>query len=119
MEKERLWQSSMPIPSSSKPNTPGTIWNPHSSSSVLLWSPPGDVREWLAQRNAPGMFWAYCMSSIGAFHALIMADLPDRFQTLRMIFVEIASQWVPWPLKDLVRRLLQQRGRQCPENPLQ
>jgi hypothetical protein len=35
------------------------------------------------------------MSSIGAFHSLVMAGLPDRFPTLRMIFVEIASQWVP------------------------
>lgn len=77
------------------------------------------VRELLAQRNAPGTFWAYRMSSIGAFHSLVMAGLPDRFPTLRMIFVEIASQWVPWTLKDLARRLPQQRGRAQPENPMQ
>jgi predicted TIM-barrel fold metal-dependent hydrolase len=77
------------------------------------------VRELLAQRNAPGTFWAYRMSSIGAFHSLVMAGLPDRFPTLRMIFVEIASQWVPWTLKDLARRLPQQRGRTLPENPMQ
>ena len=77
------------------------------------------VRELLAQRNAPGTFWAYRMSSIGAFHSLVMAGLPDRFPKLRMIFVEIASQWVPWTLKDLARRLPQQRGRTLPENPMQ
>lgn len=77
------------------------------------------VRELLAQRNAPGTFWAYRMSSIGAFHSLVMAGLPDRFPTLRMVFVEIASQWVPWTLKDLARRLPQQRGRALPENPMQ
>src|SRR2546428_834337 len=76
------------------------------------------VRELLAQRNAPGTFWAYRMSSIGAFHSLLMAGLPDRFPHLRMVFVEIASQWVPWTLKDLARRLPQQRGRTLPENPL-
>jgi len=76
------------------------------------------VRELLAQRNAPGTFWAYRMSSIGAFHSLVMAGLPDRFPHLRMVFVEIASQWVPWTLKDLARRLPQQRGRALPENPL-
>ena len=76
------------------------------------------VRELLAQRNAPGTFWAYRMSSIGAFHSLVMAGLPDRFPHLRMVFVEIASQWVPWTLKDLARRLPQQRGRTLPENPL-
>ena len=76
------------------------------------------VRELLAQRNAPGTFWAYRMSSIGAFHSLVMAGLPDRFPRLRMVFVEIASQWVPWTLKDLARRLPQQRGRTLPENPL-
>ncbi len=53
------------------------------------------VRELLAQRNAPGTFWAYRMSSIGAFHSLVMAGLPDRFPHLRMVFVDIASQWVP------------------------
>jgi len=47
-----------------------------------------------------------------------MAGLPDRFPTLRMVFVEIASQWVPWTLKDLARRLPQQRGRALPENPM-
>jgi predicted TIM-barrel fold metal-dependent hydrolase len=77
------------------------------------------VRELLAQRNAPGTFWAYRMSSIGAFHSLVMAGLPDRFPRLRMVFVEIASQWVPWTLKDLARRLPQQRGRALPENPMQ
>ena len=76
------------------------------------------VRELLAQRNAPGTFGAYRMSSIGAFHSLVMAGLPDRFPHLRMVFVEIASQWVPWTLKDLARRLPQQRGRTLPENPL-
>lgn len=48
-----------------------------------------------------------------------MAGLPDRFPTLRMIFVELASQWVPWALKDLARRLPQQRQRELPENPMQ
>src|SRR4030095_15662133 len=38
------------------------------------------VRELLAQRNAPGTFWAYRMSSIGAFHSLVMAGLPDSFR---------------------------------------
>ena len=36
------------------------------------------VRELLAQRNAPGTFWAYRMSSIGALYSLVMAGLPDR-----------------------------------------
>ena len=76
------------------------------------------VRELLAQRNLPGTFWAYRMSAIGAFHSLVMAGLPDRFPALRMIFVEIASQWVPWTLKDLARRLPQQRDRDLPENPM-
>jgi len=76
------------------------------------------VRELLAQRNAPGTFWAYRMSSVGAFHSLVMAGLPDRFPSLRMVFVEIASQWVPWTLKDLARRLPQQRGRALPDNPM-
>src|SRR4029453_3822178 len=84
--------------------------------------PPGNgppyVRELLAQRNAPGTFWAYRMSSIGAFHSLVMAGLPDRFPHLRMVFVEIASQWVPWTLKPLPRRLPQQRGPTLPKTPL-
>src|SRR2546428_12882530 len=77
------------------------------------------VRELLAQRNAPGTFWAYRMSSIGAFHSLVMAGLPDLFSRLRMVFVLIASPWVAWMLKDLPRRLPPPRGRTLPYHPLQ
>lgn len=76
------------------------------------------VRDLLQQRNNPGTFWAYRMTAIGAFHSLIMTGLPDKFPNLRFSFVELAAQWVPWALKDAMRRLPQQRGRFIADNPM-
>ena len=74
--------------------------------------------ELLSQRNVPGTFWNFRMTAIGAFHSLIMSGIPDMFPNLRWAFVELASQWVPWAMKDVKRRLPQQRKRQLPENPM-
>src|SRR3989475_12937846 len=55
------------------------------------------VRELLAQRNTPGTFWAYRMSSIGAFHSLVMAGVPHRLPPLRVVFLALARQSTAWP----------------------
>ena len=70
----------------------------------------------VGQRNSAG-FWRFRVPSIGAFHALIMDGLPDRFPSLRFHFAEAASGWVPYVLKD-VRRRLAARGRALPDNPM-
>ncbi len=76
------------------------------------------IAEVMQRRNNPGTFWRYRMTGVGAFHALVMEGMPDRFPQLRMVFVELAAMWLPYVLNDLKRRLPQQRGRQLPEDPL-
>ena len=63
--------------------TSSPLYDAVSSLNMAIGAHAGNanpyVRELLAQRNAPGTFWAYRMSSIGAFH-LVTAGLPDRFR---------------------------------------
>lgn len=77
------------------------------------------MAEFMQRRNNPGTFWRYRMTGVGAFHALVMEGMPDRFPDLRMVFVELAAAWLPYVLNDLRRRLPQQRGRHLPDNPLE
>lgn len=47
---------------------------------------------------------------MSAFHTIIMSDLPKQFPTLRVAFVEAASQWLPGAIHDAARRLERRRG---------
>src|SRR5262245_25287889 len=71
----------------------------------------------LSQRNGGGTFWKFRLSSVGAFHSVIMNGLMEHFPTLRMGFLEASAQWLPYVLKDLKRRLPAQ-GRTLAEHPL-
>jgi uncharacterized protein len=42
---------------------------------------------------------------IGAFHSLIMAGVPAKFPELRIGFIEVSSQWVPYVIHDAARRI--------------
>lgn len=42
---------------------------------------------------------------ISAFHSLLFKRVPQRFPGLRFGFVEVASNWVPYILNDLERRV--------------
>ena len=41
---------------------------------------------------------------VGAFHTIIMDRIPERFPKLKMAFLEVGSQWVPYALSDLYKR---------------
>ena len=47
---------------------------------------------------------------VSTFHSLISDGLPTRFPELRYGFIEVSSQWVPYAIHDLVRRIERQRG---------
>lgn len=54
-------------------------------------------------RGGPmGLFKLGC---IGAFHSLIVSEVPDRFPTLRFGFIELGAQWVPYALHYIGRSL--------------
>ena len=53
-----------------------------------------------------GAFWRLFCNSVGAFHSVAASGLMKEFPELRIAFVECASDWLPYALKDLKRRKL-------------
>jgi predicted TIM-barrel fold metal-dependent hydrolase len=49
--------------------------------------------------------WRFKIPGITAFHSILLSDLALRFPTLRFGFIELQAQWVPYVLKDYVRRV--------------
>jgi predicted TIM-barrel fold metal-dependent hydrolase len=62
-------------------------------------------------------FCKFKLIVLGAFHTVIFEGLPERFPRLRFGFIEISSQWIPYALRDLSRRL-RRRGRALSPNLL-
>jgi len=71
----------------------------------------------VSQYNGGGSFWKFRLPVIGAFHSVIMSDVPRLFPHLRFHWAEAAAQWVPYVVKDLQRRWATQK-RELPDNPL-
>jgi len=71
----------------------------------------------VSQYNGGGSFWKFRLPVIGAFHSVIMSEVPQLFPKLRFHWAEAAAQWVPYVVKDLQRRWAAQR-KELPENPL-
>ncbi len=71
----------------------------------------------VSQYNGGGSFWKFRLPVIGAFHSVIMSDVPRLFPQLRFHWAEAAAQWVPYVVKDLQRRWATQK-RDLPDNPL-
>jgi aminocarboxymuconate-semialdehyde decarboxylase len=71
----------------------------------------------VSQYNGGGSFWKFRLPVIGAFHSVIMSEVPRLFPTLRFHWAEAAAQWVPYVVKDLQRRWGAQ-GKELPANPL-
>ncbi|MGH7810103.1 MAG: amidohydrolase family protein, partial [Candidatus Binatia bacterium] len=71
----------------------------------------------VSQYNGGGSFWKFRLPVIGAFHSVIMSEVPRQFPKLRFHWAEAAAQWVPYVVKDLQRRWAAQ-GKELPPNPL-
>jgi predicted TIM-barrel fold metal-dependent hydrolase len=71
----------------------------------------------LSQRTGNG-FWRFRLAIIGAFHSLLMSEVPEQFPKLRFHFAEAASQWVPYVVKDLQRRYPSRGKGPLPEDAL-
>jgi predicted TIM-barrel fold metal-dependent hydrolase len=54
---------------------------------------------------------------IGAFHSLVMDQIPEKFPKVRWGFVETSSQWVPYVLNDLELRF-KRRGKRLPKDAM-
>lgn len=75
------------------------------------------MNELLSQYLDFGAFWRLRLACVGAFHAWIVAGMPQRFPKLRFASIEASAQWVPYVVRDLQRRFAAQ-GQRLPDNPL-
>ena len=75
------------------------------------------VIDLVSQYNGGGSFWKFRIPVIGAFHSVIMSEVPSLFPKLRFHWAEAAAQWIPYVVKDLQRRWATQ-GKKLPENPM-
>lgn len=55
-------------------------------------------------------FCKFKLAVVGAFHTLIWDEIPVRFPKLRIGFIEVSAQWVPYAFHDLAKRFQQKRG---------
>jgi len=65
-------------------------------------------------RDEPG-FCKFKLAVIGAFHSLVYDEIPERFPRLRLGFIEVAAQWVPYAVQDLAKRF-KRRGKELPKD---
>ena len=71
----------------------------------------------VSQYNGGGSFWKFRIPVIGAFHSVVMSEVPRLFPKLRFHWAEAAAQWIPYVVKDLQRRW-GATGRTLPDNPM-
>jgi predicted TIM-barrel fold metal-dependent hydrolase len=71
----------------------------------------------MASDGMGGAFGTFRLTLIAACHAVIGTGLAKQFSGLRFAFVEASSQWVPFMIHDL-RRRLETRGSRLDDDPL-
>ncbi|HEY1371340.1 MAG TPA: amidohydrolase family protein [Candidatus Binatia bacterium] len=55
-------------------------------------------------------FPRFKLLNVTAFHTLLFNAIPDMFPKLRFGFIESGAQWLPYAIRDLLRRIERQRG---------
>lgn len=49
-------------------------------------------------------FWRFRTMMVGSFHALVMSGVLKNFPSLRFGYLESGSQWLPFAIRDMIRR---------------
>ncbi len=49
-------------------------------------------------------FVKFKLAVVGAFHSLLFDGIPERFPKLRVAFIEVSAQWIPYVMHDLAKR---------------
>jgi hypothetical protein len=49
-------------------------------------------------------FSKFKLNCVGGFHSMVMDRIPDRFPKLRIGFLEISAEWLPYAYTDLAKR---------------
>ena len=55
-------------------------------------------------------FSKFKLAVVGAFHSVIYDGIPEKFPRLRIGFIEVGAQWVPYAIHDLAKRFKKKRG---------
>ena len=55
-------------------------------------------------------FSKFKLAVVGAFHSLVYEGIPEKFPRLKLAFVEVSAQWLPYAIHDLARRF-ERKGR--------
>lgn len=75
------------------------------------------IRGLMAKDGIGGTFGGLRLMSVASFHQLITTETPKKFPNLRWGYIEASSQWLPYAIHDL-RRRLETRGRELEEDVL-
>ena len=73
--------------------------------------------DYYARDGVGGTFGAFRLPAAADCHMLITNEMVKRFPNLRWGIIEASSQWVPYVIHDL-RRRLETRGRKLDDEPL-
>jgi len=76
-----------------------------------------EFRGLMATDGVGGTFGTFRLTSVAVCHAIISRGLYKTFPNLRFAIVEASSQWIPFVIHDL-RRRLETRGRKLEDEPL-
>jgi predicted TIM-barrel fold metal-dependent hydrolase len=49
-------------------------------------------------------FNKFKLAVVGSFHSVLFEGIPQRFPKLKLGFIEVSAQWIPYALHDIARR---------------
>jgi predicted TIM-barrel fold metal-dependent hydrolase len=75
---------------------------------LCVHSASGSLPLYEFYRDEPVGFSKFKLSIVGGFHSLVVARVPEKFPRLKMAFLEVSAQWVPYAFRDLVKRFRRQ-----------
>lgn len=75
---------------------------------LCVHSASGSLPLYEFYRDEPVGFSKFKLSIVGGFHSFVVARVPEKFPRLKMAFLEVSAQWVPYAFRDLVKRFRRQ-----------
>jgi len=75
---------------------------------LCVHSASGSLPLYEFYRYEPVGFSKFKLSIVGGFHSFVVAQVPEKFPGLKMAFLEVSAQWVPYAFRDLVKRFRRQ-----------
>ena len=67
--------------------------------------------EWLQLFDRESGFAQFKLPVLSSFHTIVYDGIPEKFPKLRIGFIEVRAEWIPYLLVDLAKRLEKKRGK--------